>query len=187
MLALSRVLMMTAQQHDLCDFQGTTYQLVGVRGYGLFEPREYGLRPGFASTSCERGYVCHYVVAADRLTLTGLSLSTGSPPPMLLGVRALTEPRFGFAYRRLRCPIEFSGQLLIGTEFISELYIHMGFQPAWKYRSVLELAFDEGRLLSSTDRSDWAAAERMRMGNGDWQPGREELPEWIARSFRLDF
>ena len=46
--------------------------------------------------------------------------------------------------------------------FIQNLYVHMGFHPAWKYREVHELLFEDGRLLHAQDRSAAMASNSGR-------------------------
>lgn len=179
---------MTAQRHDQFDYSPETYDLVGVDGHGLFQPRQHGLRPGGRSTACERGFVCSYALSDAQLILNGLSLSCGGKPPALFGVGPTSDDRLGYTYRRLRHLVAFTGRLLIGTDFIPELYVHMGFQSAWKYKTVRELEFDEGRLIVDTNQSEESAAQRERMaGYSDGPPSGVDLEEWIGRSFSLDF
>jgi hypothetical protein len=82
--------------------------------------------------------------------------------------------------------------MLIAADFIQELYVHMGFHPAWKYRSVFEMIFSEGHLTEWHDVSEQIAAIRDRMqdrpGGPDGSPhSRQEIDEWIAGTFRLDY
>ena len=179
---------MTAQMHDQFDYGAETYDLVGGDGRGLFQPREYGLRPYGRSTACERGFVCSYKLSDGRLILSGLSLSCSGEPPAAFGVRPAVDDRLGYTYRRIGHFVAFSGRILIATDFIPELYVHMGFQSACKYQTVRELAFDEGRLILDTDRSEESAAQRQRMaGHSDGPTSGVDLEEWIGRSFSLDF
>ena len=58
---------------------------------------------------------------------------------------------FNVVYEDLRLPVSFTGEMLIGDRFVRELYVHMGFHPAWKYRDVLKLTFERGRLIDKRD------------------------------------
>jgi hypothetical protein len=64
------------------------------------------------------------------------------------------------AYRPIRVRQPFTGGLLLGAGFIDALYVHMGHHPAWKYTTVLELTFDDGRLTVVHDRSHLMAQRR---------------------------
>ncbi len=63
------------------------------------------------------------------------------------------QPLFNNVYDNLNLPLPFSGGFLIARDFIRELYVHMGFHPAWKFREVWELLFDNGILKESQDVS----------------------------------
>ena len=53
--------------------------------------------------------------------------------------------------------------MLIATDFIWELYLHLGFQPFWKYERVVELIFDKGRLVKEQDHSCQMLEIRQRV------------------------
>lgn len=61
--------------------------------------------------------------------------------------------------------------MLLGRGFIRELYVHMGFDPAWKYEEVHELLFREGALTEAADRSAGMAALREKMRGDPLKPG----------------
>jgi hypothetical protein len=56
-------------------------------------------------------------------------------------------------YRNIVLPLTFTGELLIGKDFIQEKYIHMGFQPPSSYQTVLELTFVSGLCARQIDKS----------------------------------
>lgn len=59
--------------------------------------------------------------------------------------------------------MDFTGGILVADGFIHNLYVHMGFQPAWKYETVFELTFSQGTLLDTTDVSRQMAGLRDAM------------------------
>lgn len=61
--------------------------------------------------------------------------------------------RFNNCYLDLGHPLTYTGGLLLATGFIKDLYVHMGFHPAWKYEKVVELVFEGGVLQKACDRS----------------------------------
>jgi hypothetical protein len=67
--------------------------------------------------------------------------------------------------------------------------VNMGFQPAWKYQSVLELHLTGGQVIARRDRSAHFAAIRARITAGqapdpDGPPGGEQ---WVSRTFTLHY
>lgn len=68
--------------------------------------------------------------------------------------RASRHPnRFNNRYENLGHPLAYTGGLLLGAGFIRDLYVHMGFHPAWKYEKVIELMFEGGMLQKACERS----------------------------------
>jgi hypothetical protein len=188
---------MTAQIPDLVMFNGIAYTLAAIDGHGLFDPDDHGLQVVPTSTANYRGYQAHYAVRDGRLLLTalhdvGLSDAVeGTSPDTLPRVagRTPTWQGYSLAYDDLDLEVPFSGGLLIGDGFIDELYVHMGFHPAWKFRRVHELIIIDGRVIRTHDRSDEIAAVRETMAARD-RPDpadRDGLKSWIARTFERDY
>ena len=69
---------------------------------------------------------------------------------------------FNNHYLDLGYPLKYTGRLLLGAGFISELYVHMGTQLSWKYEKVHELVFKDGLLLVAFDRTDQMVEIRKR-------------------------
>jgi hypothetical protein len=81
-------------------------------------------------------------------------------------------------------PIRFDGTMLIGCDFIPELYVHMGFRPAHKYKEVWELEFERGRLINKKDVSEIMKAHRQKHVQILPDPSdTKKLNDWIADTF----
>ena len=168
---------MTAQIHDSLQIEGQHFSIVGVNGNGLFDPGTLGVTLIPPMTSCWRGYICEYKVSDGRLLLDRLQLAIGTrfepgqaPAPVPLtgppinGVRPTLQKRgFNNIYENLNLEIPFTGSLQAGDGFIRELYVHMGFHPAWKYQTVLELSVEGGNVLAIRDISEQMQQVRDRM------------------------
>lgn len=76
-------------------------------------------------------------------------------------------------YENLGYPLNYTGGLLLAAGFIRDLYVHMGFHPAWKYEKVVELVFERGVLQKECDRSAEMAELRKLVvaGSGGANPG----------------
>jgi hypothetical protein len=187
---------MTAQISDRVKYQGGDYQLAGVKGAGLFDPASLGLQPVATNTANWRGYHCEYAVRDDRLELSELHIGLASPEPIaILGLaptwETISKDTRQAGYKDMRAPIAFTGGMLIGDGFIQQMYVHMGFHPAYKYRVVHELLFEAGRLASATDQSDNMERVRRSVAGRSLQPGtdagKEEVMEWIKTTFSLEY
>lgn len=185
---------MTAQFSDLLVLGRRTLSIAGVKGEGLFDPRSLGLHPIAPCTACWRGYLCRYAVKDDQLFLAELCLSIAEEhAPTINGVEPSRPPEgiFDHVYKTLDLPVAFSGGLLAGEGFVRELYVHMGYHPAWKYRTVLELVFEGGRLVEQRDVSRRMQEIRGKMARRPLRlgttRGEEEVRAWIASTFRLSY
>lgn len=195
---------MTAQTPDRFRLDDHTYVIVGVhnrkyaRIFGaradiLFTPEYLDLTPVATASNCWRGYVCQYAIRDNALVLRELNIGLMEPGPEINGVRP-TVPHEGSRvniYQNLDLPIKFTGGILIGDKFIQELYVHMGFHPAWKFETVIELIFAEGELIERRDVSDGMRVLRTRLLEKPMQPGgsagEEEIKAWIESTFSLDY
>ena len=212
---------MTAQISDKFRYGRKSHSLAGINGSGLFDPAQHGIMPIPHSTNCWRGYYCTYEVRGGALLLTEVHLSLGEGDqaaaargegPVLFGKVPwqYTEPgwrerlyawwRGGVTTSRkssyfkidgIREPIPFTGGLLLGGDLIREMHVRMGFDPAYKFRTVHELVFDSGRLIEEHDRSAQMAELRELISSMPLKPGlqasRAEIEEWINRCFSLEY
>ena len=185
---------MTAQFNDIFRYQNKEFAVAGISAGELFQPDIFDLHPIPASTACWRGYVAVYAISDSHLVLDELSVNLQERPgPAINGVMP-EEPtgRFGLfnnLYRNLNYRFNYTGGLLIADEFIRELYVHMGFHPAWKYKTVFELIFADGRLTGEFDRSKKMAELRQRIQESGGQdkppkmPTEKEISDFVERSF----
>jgi hypothetical protein len=168
--ALRRMDKVTAQVSDSVCYQGEWYALAGVqfrRGGPLFDPSHYGLRVTKITTACWRGYVCRYEVNDGRLELVSVDLGLDNPPAELFGALVSKGPFGSARYEPIRVPQPFDGAMLIASELLPDLYVHMGYHPAWKYNHVFALNFVSGHLNNAHDHSLDAAARRAAVSFGD--------------------
>ena len=169
---------MSSQQLDLVAYEGDSYELVGVRGVGLFDPAAHGIQTVAPHTGCWRGFIARYEVRAHRLHLRSLSIWSERPMPPLFGVErtgastddgAARPPsdldpggRIEGEYAFDEAPVAFTGGLLLGREFVGQGYRTMGSDPPWLYATVHDLTFEDGWLVDSIDRSAEMASARAR-------------------------
>ena len=186
---------MTAQIPEILILDGKRFDLCGVRGEGLFEPTALGLETEAPHASCRRGFFCCYAVECGRLLLAELDLWT-SPKVWKVARKKLIalcgghldfdEKAAHVKTRNLDLHIRFTGGLLLGFDFIEDLSVTIGFQPAHTYRQVVELIFEDGVLVSRVDRSTEMEAVRARETIAD-QDRSKDLVAWIDDRARTDY
>jgi hypothetical protein len=186
---------MTAQFSDPVKYCGRSYSLAGKNGTGLFDPAAHGLKPVGRCSACWRGFVCTYAVHNRKLLLDAFVVCLDGPAPPLFGVAPKPDEGdirlFDAVYEELAHPLPYSGGLLLADGFIEDLYVHMGFHPAWKYREVHELVFRDGELVQQTDRSEQIAEFRQELGDTPLEPGRgakrSDIKRWIEQCFSQEY
>lgn len=171
---------MTAQIPDTLLLEERTFSIAGVNGQGLFDPASYGMYPLQRITSCWRGYVCEYKLLSNKLFLNRLRINLGTyegdgnkyafapeAGPQINGVEpvlaTVSQDFFSNTYHQLNLHVEFTGGILAADDFIQELYVHMGFHPAWKYRHVVEVILSHGYVTETRDVSGIMQEIRNKM------------------------
>lgn len=166
---------MTAQINDTFFYQGESYAIAGISEGGLFDPAAFGLEPASICSNCWRGWQAEYALAGRQLVVDVLNVNLfdrdrprGSyervPGPPIGGVLPVDgeqddskgrrfSSRFNNRYENLGHPLTYTGGLLLASGFIRDLYVNMGFHPAWKYEKVVELVFEGGMLQKARERS----------------------------------
>jgi hypothetical protein len=209
---------MTAQISDVVIYRHKPHAIAGINGTGLFDPAEHGVKPVMISTACWRGYHCTYEVGDGSLLLTTVNigldekdraLAERGEGPLLFGKvpRRYTEHghstnlqtgevKTSWLSSDFRCDgmrevVPFSGGLLLAYGFIRELYVHMGFHPAWKFREVHELIFEKGKVVKEADRPVEIADFREMISGRQLEPSdpdnREEIEKWVEQCFSLKY
>ncbi len=185
---------MTAQIQDKVLYQEQEYVVVGIHGEGLPSPQKFGKKPVMMSAACYRGYYLEYTCLDRQLALTAMTIRTedGKYEPIGGVLPAFDKACDCAHYTGLNVPVNFGGSLLIGRDFVQEMYVHMGFQKPFAYRVVKELLFEEGHLLVETDYSDKIDQMRARMiktqtGKVTQDLNDHRLKKWIDWMFSLDY
>lgn len=204
---------MTAQIGDIYKYQNKEYSIVALSAKNPFHPKMYGMEPHPSSTACYRGYWCEYAIQDDELVLKNLFLfNKDGNYPSLNGIEPLPQEFFEYEgysgkkkgkqkfvrpkyyghrlYREINLPISYTGKILLGDGFISEYYIHMGYQRGWAYRRLIELVFEEGLLMETNDLSHLAKAQREAMKQRNVNPRYPDegnIPQFVEDSFSLGY
>lgn len=177
---------MTAQIGDVYKYREKEYTIVDMTNPLNFHPKDYGLTPNNCCTACWKGFWCDYNLDGDVLTLENLYMYNDEENyPPINGVE-VSPPTFieakGYSgksnklqtfkmpafmghrlYPNVNLEIPYTGHILVGNDFISEYYIHMGYQQGWGYRHLLEFVFEEGLLVDCIDHSHIARHMRHAM------------------------
>lgn len=197
---------MTTQIDDKFKYKGKEYSVAGISEPELIDPSSaFGLEPLSVCTACWRGYQACFAVIDSHLVLDDLYVylfsaeqsedsdlqenSVEGEIPEINDVSPIKledMDSFNTLYRGLNYQLDYTGGLLIADGFIQGLYVHMGFQKPWKYETVIELLFEEGKLIKKIDQSEKMAEFRENLldpDNTEQQPGYESISQYVDESF----
>jgi hypothetical protein len=186
---------MTAQIPDKFHYEGEAYDLVGLDGGPLYEPLDFGITTQMASTACWRGYQMFYDCKDNKLILDQMHARTDNKIP----VNGVTPEELGDGdqmaffnvfYENLELKTKFTGWLLLAKDFISEMYVHMGFQSPDAYKKVLEIRVSDGVITEVKDVSEKMAERRKSGSMKPSQPDSLDEPDigdWVKDRFSLDY
>jgi len=196
---------LTGQINDKFNYKGEEYNISGVSTGYLFRPADFNLQPFSTMSACWNGYQVYYNIVDKHLVVETMLINLKDEEKIIKGKKPLKlgKPDFnttGFEanhnffkllYKDLNLKIPFSGRLLITKDFIEEMYVHMGFQNPMSYKTVLELTFNNGKLVKFTDNSK--DMERRRNEGADYgalprsADKEDAVGKWVEEKFSLDY
>jgi hypothetical protein len=156
---------MSAQLPDRLIFEGREYDVVSSSPTKLFDPVQWGLTPSAPHGACLRGTIATFDVKENLLYLSNLHYWTRTVLPSCLaaGKVSAADPAGecpGYFYSGMNALLPWSGQIVLGRSFLWPLLLPRGFQPAWKYKEVIQLLFADGMLQAFGDVSKKMACLR---------------------------
>ncbi|HUL30393.1 MAG TPA: hypothetical protein VLZ03_08045 [Thermodesulfobacteriota bacterium] len=174
---------MTGQIHDRFFFKGDEYSLIGMKGGNLASPEQFGMEPVMLHTACYRGFFAKYELTGEGLYLRSLTLREKNENYLPIeGINPIKQA-YQATYDGLNVAIRFSGKLRFAKDFVEGLYIHMGFQKATAFKTVLDITLKDGRVVEIKDRS-----QEIEQKRGAFKKYYEsgKMPEMIEEAFSLD-
>ena len=183
---------MTGQIPDNVIYKDERYDLVGVKGEGLYEPFDFGLSPVSPHTANWRGFVSCYEVSDKILTLKDFDVhvrNSNNKFPEINEVRPIIqgEGMVHLKYENLKLKTNYTGTILIARDFIDSMYVHMGFQSPLSFNKVIELEFSTGDLISEKDLSKKMKNFRKEKKLDGKLNVDEDISKWINTTFSLDY
>ncbi|MHA1320354.1 MAG: hypothetical protein ACTSQ1_11175 [Promethearchaeota archaeon] len=183
---------MTGQIPDKLIYNKSSYSIVGLKGEGLPSPLDYGLKPISPHTANWRGFIMIYKIAENRLIVQEMNVTVKDlekKPPLINNVSPETKKEgiINLTYSSLKLKTQFTGKILIAKDFIGYLYVHMGFQSPISFKTVIELKISDGTLIKATDFSEIMKKYRKLSATDGKLGPKENIQEWIARTFSLDY
>jgi len=182
---------MTAQIDDFLILDDHPYAIAGISTGEIFKPKLLGLNPVDFCSACAQGFQAIFYLNGSELLLGHLLLNDFSDTlPIINGVPPSHPVQksdfFNVHYNNIGLHMKYSGGLLLADGFIDDLYIHLGFHPAWKYKTVIELIFLDGYLQIQTDISDKIENIRDRIIEDGYVGYSDKSPTLAEINYLLD-
>jgi hypothetical protein len=183
---------MTGQIADNLIYNRSSYSIVGLKGEGLPSPLDFGLEPVSPHTANWRGFIMTYTIVENRLFVHEMNVSVEDimeKPPRINDIVPETKKEgvLHLTYKSLKLKTQFTGKILIAKDFIDTMYVHMGFQSPISFKTVIELEISDGSLIKVNNFSKIMKKYRTRNISDGKYGYNENIQEWIARTFSLDY
>lgn len=191
---------LTAQIPNTVILKEGKFSITGFTNDGLIRPKNFGINPIMSSTACWRGFTTKYRIDDDlNFVLDELKVKTNHEDEQIQinGIspksptNKLSRRAFNRVYEQINLRVNYTGFILIGTNFIQELYKHMGFHKSWKFKTVYEIEIDKGKVKSITDLSEKMLeirnAFKEQKTNKSQQPTKDEISKWVEESFNQKY
>ncbi len=186
---------MTAQIGDTFKYESYEYRIVAISEPLQFRPQDYGIQPKGVCSACWKGYWCEYNISEKGIILENFYVNSYNDYyPEVNGVQPLRGQENQYfhymghhCYKGINIKINYTGKIVVGKDFLSDYYIHMGYQRAWAYETLKELVFEEGALVEVIDHSAMADMLRAKIQE-DPEFGfklHSNIPQFVEDSFDL--
>ena len=197
---------MTEQITNDVLLDASSYAICGVKGEGLFDPAAQLALSLSKTNGSKLDHTCTFAVQDGQLQLmtTGADGDVFEQDPFPDSENQL-EDVFELGHPSEPAPssaesldvfepmapdnssrVKFTGKLLLGKRFITNIQLGSGFPPPYTFRDVKELTFDRGVLTEQVDRSEEmleARIERATDGNSGWK----EPDQWVEGAHSLEY
>jgi hypothetical protein len=190
---------LTAQFPNTVILEKKKFTIAGFTNSGLITPKMFGLKPIVSSTACWRGFITTYKIDDEsNFILEELLVKTEKKDEAIEinGIQSKSPTNkfdkmsFNRFYEKINLKVNYSGFILIATNFIKELYVHMGFHQAWKYETVFEIEVDKGKVISIVDLSEKISKIRKSIKEQKEKktpPTKDEISKWVEDSFNQKY
>lgn len=177
---------MSGQMSDVIVINGEEFAIVEPAGDVLFDARSHGISPVMMHTANTRGVNARYRIENGQLLLSELQVGSIDAPPPLGDISATTD-EYGqtWTYLEVDLPITWTGDLILGSGPIRELFVPSGFLPVWHYERVLAIDLEAGVVESTEDRTEQVAIFRAEKTGADAPVDDENAFERFLSSLKI--
>ena len=181
---MQRKLIMTAQIMNTFIYKDEEYGLIGLNGDKLIHPSQFGMEPIMLHTACYEGFYSTYKLTPSSLILQKMTLREQQNHYLAIeGKKPIIKDDIA-TYYDMNIVVPFTGKLRLAKDFLEALYVHMGYQKATSFETILDITLEKGNILMINNRSEVVAEKRGQFKNYYESECTEKV---IDDAFSLDF
>jgi len=181
---MEKRLLMTAQITDTFIFKDEIYSLIGITGDKLIHPSQFGMEPVILHTACYKGFYSTYELTDSSMILRKMTLRERQNNYRVIEGNKPIIKDYIATYYDLNIVVLFTGKIRLAKDFVEKLYVHMGYQKATAFETVVDISLENGKVLAINDRSEEVAEKRGQFKN---YYESEYSKKVIEDAFSLDF
>lgn len=200
---------MSSFVHERIEFEGEEYAIAAQSGGKLFNPFDWG----FVTLPIAQSFGCHcyYLLEKGQLVMDSADIfDRRGKYPDINGVSGELEEPHDIAcyegnlnwsvehdfqdtryriYENIGLNIPYTGKILAGQGLCKELFEELGYQKPYAFGKLIELYFDDGKLVKAIDRSRAARSVREKILQEEFLGTDPEMPqdEYVRRCFSLEY
>lgn len=153
---------MTAQIGDIFKYRKDKYCLANMSEGFEWHPSDFGLNPESCTTACHRGFFCEYTIKDNQLFLTELCIHCKNEKYPLLFGKSCDRDKFmrpkenllgHCTYSNINIPIEYTGTMLLGNDFIEKYYIGWSVELPHGFKKLFAVEFEKGKVIGEQELS----------------------------------
>ena len=196
---------MTAQLDDYIIIDSKEFN-VSKTSHGLiFNPKKaFGVEGMMSHTGCWRGYQAIYAIRDTQLIVQTLKINiehaeyidgryVDKPIPIIEGVKSVPSPyEFGFRniYEGIDYQVFYSGGVIAHDDYLGAFGVRFYPFPLSDYGVIIELIFEDGKLVHFNDHTAAVAQFRKRfppLEEGGRAPTEEEARKFNEKTFAFEY
>ena len=116
-------------------------------------PEQFGMESEMIHTACYRGFISTYEITDDGLYLKEFTIKEKDENYLPIDGVLPKKEDYLATYEKLNHHVDFTGKIRLAKDFIQDLYIHMGYQKASAFETVLDISFENGKVVEINERS----------------------------------
>ncbi|WP_419532921.1 hypothetical protein [Endozoicomonas sp.] len=164
---------MTAQFSSHLTLDDVSYKVTDAEPFPIFHPNMLDIDVSPMGTFCWAGYLVTYECKEGQLFARSMNLGVFKDAPTVNGIEPDPLPEcddlslalmFGHRYTDVWLPLDYTGEVLLGNDWIGDLGRgHHGSPRSVEFSEIKKVLFSKGKIQQITDVSDQYTEQRQAL------------------------